>query len=201
MHNLSAYVTDLLVEYNFVDADKREVCKYGLENLIISFLEIAGILMLSLAFDNFGYTLIFTATLIILRRYTGGYHANTKSGCFAVLITSYLIFMIIQKNMPDSLISLFGIIVLIFSDCIVLRYAPIIHSNKNVTAKEKSVYRKFSIVLTSIFNAIVIIGLVLNSHSNGVLSVIVGLMIVARSMFVAVLKKGGEKNSLTKRYH
>ncbi len=193
MHNLSAYVTDLLVEYNFVDADKREICKYGLENLIISFFEIAGILMLSLAFDNFGYTLIFIATLIILRRYTGGYHANTKSGCFAVLITSYLIFMIIQKNMPDSLISLFGIIVLIFSDCMVLRYAPIIHSNKNVTTKEKSVYRKFSIVITSIFNVIVIIGLIINMYSKIVLSIITGLMIVSLSMLIAVLEKGGEK--------
>lgn len=194
MHNLSAYVTDLLVEYNYVDADKREICKYGLENFIISFLEIAGILMLSLAFDNFGYTLIFIATLIILRRYTGGYHANTKSGCYAVLITSYLVFMIIQKNIPDNLILLFGMIVLIFSDCMVLRYAPIIHSNKNVTVKEKSVYRKFSIVLTSIFNFIVIIGLIINMYSKIILSIITGLMIVSMSMLIAVLEKGGEKN-------
>lgn len=94
MNNLSAYITELLVEFNFVSTDNKEICKYGIENLLISVIEITSILIIGSILEKTIPTIIFVATIVILRRYTGGYHANTKIGCYLVFVLSYIIFLV-----------------------------------------------------------------------------------------------------------
>lgn len=189
MGALTTYVTDLLVEYGFVCEDKKEICKYGLENLVISFLEILSILLLAILIGNFLYALILIITLVLMRRYTGGYHAKTKLGCYIILIGIYGIFSMVVKFISTACIVPLGILVLMLLNYMVWKYAPIVNSNKKIDNKEKETYRKFSVTITIGFSALVIVGLLINADSKLVLSVIVGLLTVSLSMVAALLTK------------
>lgn len=194
MDVLSSYITDILVEYNFVCEDKREICKYGLENLMISFLEIISVLMFSCFLGNFECTLLFIITLVTMRRYTGGYHAKTRGGCYAVLVSAYLILCIMLEYFPRQYCGVFAIFVLLLSNYMVMRYAPIVYSNKIIDSDERRAFRKFSIMLVRLFSVIIIVGIIIRSQSKGILSVVLGLMIVSLSMIMALHGKGGEKS-------
>ncbi len=194
MTSLSTYITDLLVEYKFVEVEKREICIYGLENLIISFLEIISVLILAVFLRIFFYTIIFISILIILRRYTGGYHAKTKKSCYGVLIIIYLGFSALVKYFPVEYICFLGTGVLVFSNYMTFRYAPIIDPHKNVDSTERRVYRKFSIVLTAILSLIVILGFIFVPYSKILLALIASILAVSASMLAALKKGGGVLN-------
>lgn len=186
MEVLSAYITDLLVENEFVSKDKIEVCKYGIENLIATFLEIISVLVLAILFKNVIYTLIFLASLISLRRYTGGYHANTKKGCYIVFVAVYLIYSVLLRYIPEKHSVILGAITIFFTLIMVLCYAPIVHHNKKVSESERKIYRRFAIIITSALSAFIVLGMIVNLHSKIILSVIAGLLVVSVSMLASL---------------
>lgn len=186
MEVLSAYITDLLAEHKFISKNQIEICKYGIENLIISFLEILSVLVLAIFLKNVIYTLFFLASFISLRRYTGGYHANTKKGCYLVFVAVYLIYSVLLRYFPEKHIVVLGTITVFLTLITVLRYAPIVHLNKKVSKTEQKVYRKFAIIITSVLSAMVILGMIVNLHSKIVLSVIAGMLVVSTSMLATL---------------
>lgn len=184
-------IADTLIEYDFVDNDKREVFKYGLENLIISMVEILSVFFLSIVFNNTLYTAIFLATFISLRRYTGGYHAKTKYGCYAVFVTIYLIFSMIIKYISEKYISAFEIITLLFSWFAVMKYAPIANENKKINQIERKMFRKFGMILNLVMSGIVVLTIIMFPFSKVVLSIAIGQAVVSISMLVAIQLKRG----------
>lgn len=189
MGALTAYITDLLVEYGFVCTDKKEICKYGLENLVISILEILSILFFAILIGNFLYTLIFIVTIVLIRRYTGGYHAKTKLGCYIILIEIYLFFSMVLKFISPVYIVPLGILVILFLNYMVWKYAPIVNSNKKIDKKEMETYRKFSMTITAVFSVLIVVGFLIDADSKLVLSVILGLLTVSLSMVATLLTK------------
>lgn len=189
MRILSASVADLLAEYKFISKEKVEICRYGLENLITSLLEILSVLILSIIFNNEVCTIIFLASFISLRRYTGGYHANTKLGCYAVLLAIYLIFMLMIKHMPVEFDLVFEITSLSFTIFMVFRYAPIVNGNKNINQTERKAFRRLGIILTLVSSGFVVLGIVICPHNKGILSISAGQLVVSASMLAAILMK------------
>ncbi len=193
MRILSACVADLLAEHKFISKEKVEICRYGLENLITSLLEILSILIVSIIFNNEVCTIIFLASFISLRRYTGGYHANTKLGCYTVLLAIYLIFMLMIKHMPAKYDLAFEITSLSFTIFIVFRYAPIVNGNKNINQIERKTFRRFGIILTIVSSGFVVLGIVIFPHNKGILSISAGQLVVSVSMLAAIIMKRGCK--------
>lgn len=197
MNNLSAYITELLVEFNFVSTDNKEICKYGIENLLISVIEITSILIIGSILEKTIPTIIFVATIVILRRYTGGYHANTKIGCYLVFVLSYIIFLVMLINVSEEHIKNIGITIMAFSNYIVHKFAPIVNQNKRVEKDELYAYRTLSIVINAIITMIGILGIILNAGRELVLPIVVGQMVVSLSILIALKKKRGEMDEKT----
>ena len=189
MRILSACVADLLAEHKFISKEKVEICRYGLENLITSFLEILSILVLSIIFNNVVCTIIFLASFISLRRYTGGYHASTKLRCYVVLLVIYLIFILIIKHMPAKYDLAFEITSLSFTIFMVFRYAPIVNGNKNINETERKMFRRLGIILALVSSGFIVLGMVICPHNKGVLSVSAGQLVVSTSMLAAIFMK------------
>lgn len=189
MRNITDHITKELVDNNFVNVEDYEICKYGLENLVISFVEILSVLIISIFFDMVIYTIFFLATLIFLRRYTGGFHARTKSGCYLLFVVVYFAFITIVKYMPIRYSFAFEMLSMLFTNPMVLKYAPIVNGNKSINQLERKKFRRFSIIITIILSGVVSLGMARVPFEKCILSIACGLSSVSITMLVAIIMK------------
>lgn len=77
LNKMAVKITDKLVMKKIVSDDMADIYIYGFELLISFFFSTIGVLIIGIILGRFLQTLMFLATFILLRSFTGGYHANT----------------------------------------------------------------------------------------------------------------------------
>ena len=77
LNKMAVKITDKLVLKKIVSDDMADIYIYGFELLISFFFSTIGVLIIGIILGRFLQTLMFLATFILLRSFTGGYHANT----------------------------------------------------------------------------------------------------------------------------
>lgn len=82
-------MTDWMVASGYVDAKDREVIEYGLVQGMYSLFGILLTICLGWSLNVFFESIIFIITLIPLRMYAGGYHADSRKKC--IIISTILI--------------------------------------------------------------------------------------------------------------
>lgn len=140
------------ISYNMVpeaDEEDREVYAYGVWILLTTACNVLEILLLGLVFGCLTESVIYLLVLMVLRSYTGGYHASTSGKCNLMVIGFYLINIVLGKCLAkaDSLL-LVGVILLAV-EVLIWKKAPVEHENKPLTDTEKVRYRRYSILLSA----------------------------------------------------
>ena len=87
---LSHKLTVLLCRKMQIDEDEAELYELGIEVLISTGFTSAVIILVGILLHRAMESLIFLACFMTLRNYSGGYHAKTRTGCFATSIACYL---------------------------------------------------------------------------------------------------------------
>ena len=132
---IAGYISNKLRAGGVIDPEYEEVYKYGLE-LVLSFLfSTAVIIAVGAAIGKLLPALVFLAVFISVRRFTGGYHADTYLKCKLTTVSVYLI--------VSAASSLFDVGYAAFIICavtglaVILLFAPIENPNKPLTTKSK----------------------------------------------------------------
>ena len=144
---ISENVSSILNISGVITKDEAELCKYGLDSFIATFIEIATILILSIALNNFVETVLLFLTFIPLRVYAGGYHADTRLTCFIVSLVVYCVFTVLLKVIPIKLHYLFILIDIVTNLLLVILFAPIVHKNKTFYRLLKLFHQSFLLSL------------------------------------------------------
>lgn len=114
--------------------DDLDVYIYGSELVISSFLGILLSLLSGVILGNFFDTVLFLFLFILLRRYTGGYHASSHFNCiFGTSLLSILLNILIYIQFPIKVTLLLAIlngIIIIFLCPINNQFIHSIHSNR-----------------------------------------------------------------------
>lgn len=147
MKSISGSIADVLEVSGVIRHEYVNQCRYGLELLISSMLELVSILVIAAIAGNFLETLLMFAAFIPLRIYAGGYHADTKLKCYFVSLGVYAVFTIIMNVIPSGAYLCVVLSCTIFSLIMVLAAAPVVHRNKTVNDIERKHYRKISITV------------------------------------------------------
>ena len=196
MDRISKSVSAILGECGIIQKDDIDKCRYGLDVFLSSVLEMLSIVIISIFVKNFAETLLFFTAFIPLRIYAGGYHADTRLRCYGVLLVIYALFSVAMKLIPASAYIFIECISALFTSIMVLRFAPISHSNKHINDMETQQYKKISIAIALMEVAIMIIGLLLFQKSTLLLAFTFGQLSVSLSMITALIKnllaKGGK---------
>lgn len=74
---LSSKISSKFVEHKIITEDMVDIYKYGVEITISSIIGFILILIIGLIFKSLMQALIFYIIFIILRSFTGGYHASS----------------------------------------------------------------------------------------------------------------------------
>lgn len=133
MNILVMRTTDFLVSCGAIKQEDISIYQYGLEVLYLSMLEVMSILLLAVWVGNFFETLLYFAVFIPMRLFAGGYHANTRLGCFFVSLGVYGAFSMVVAFATISYLWL--VLLVMVALVIIWRYAPIVHKNHNVSCE------------------------------------------------------------------
>ncbi|MBQ3514081.1 MAG: accessory gene regulator B family protein, partial [Lachnospiraceae bacterium] len=102
---------------------------YGYETLIYSIWQMLLLLVLGMIMNRIVSTVIFLMVFVSMRKYTGGYHAETRMGCTFMTVVCYVTVLV----MTGWLSTFYLVILLLTYD--VLRIVPyIVLSTMVVTA-------------------------------------------------------------------
>ena len=159
IHGLAVKTAKYLIGNDIGQEDTEEDYVYGLELAMEKMITFSVIFILALYFKLFFPSVLFLAFFIILRGYTGGYHADTFAGCFTGTLFLYIIGakvavpFLVEERMIASL-------ALVFSIIFIGLLAPMNHPNLNLDKKEikfckKGIRAALSIELAFILGEII----------------------------------------------
>lgn len=128
--------------------EELEIIEYGLECIKANIIGIFIIFLIGIIFDVLLESMIFGIFFFLQRRYTGGYHADTKGRCCIVsvfLITISMFFIKYNDNKTFTFLALQT-----FNIIIIYLLAPVGTANRVLDAVEIAVFRKKARVIGSI---------------------------------------------------
>lgn len=122
---------DFWVEKNLELEDaQKEIIIFGICQGRTLLINLFTMFLISIVIDFFIEGILFLLLFIPLRSFAGGYHANTKKGCFIISNVLYLFFLFLCKTaIPNSNMVYIGI--LVFST-VIASYAPVDSCNKRM---------------------------------------------------------------------
>lgn len=77
IHTIAQKTADIFCRQNVADEEKKEIYIYGIELLVSSLIGAVLILGISIGIGKIWSGVVFLSVFILVRQYTGGYHADT----------------------------------------------------------------------------------------------------------------------------
>lgn len=152
-----------------LEKDKEAVVNYGIFSLIQIFISIGLVIVFGLIFGVLIEALIASFTGSLLRKSSGGVHADSPGKCTAIGTVMCVGIGLISKkiDISISLMILIEICIFIWSYIIIFKYAPIDSLAKPIKKEEKRMkLKKASIVILTIYLIIITLKTIL-FHLSG----------------------------------
>ena len=152
MENLANRISFYLYKKKLITKEEDPIYAYGAEVLLESLLLIVAILIFGNILGQLFNTFIFIFCFYSLRRYSGGYHADTYKKCFFISLGTYLF------AISFSIWASINIFILVFSigNVILLTTAPSQSRVNPKTKKELSDNRKKMLFCMFVMNTFII---------------------------------------------
>lgn len=143
MKNVSEVLVDKIIDgfvrNNSIDAADVDVYKFGVEATMLKALHYASYLAIALCMDKLLEFAIIFAVFYIFRRNTGGFHTQTRIGCY--LFSCTVIFLSLLATELSfgwwgmTTVSILGLIVLLI-------LSPVQHINRKLDAEDVACFRR-----------------------------------------------------------
>lgn len=190
---LANIMADFFVEKHLADAKEHEIYRYGCEVILSTAVNVLIVILCGLLFNEMSCVAVFYAVFLLLRRYCGGYHADTYLRCNIIFTLTILMVVLILKNC-DLLAKSFLFIVIVTSLSVIYRLSPVINKNKPLTEGEAVRYRRISLKIA--VSAGMCAALLIFFDKKASVTVSLALLSVSGAMVIEIIKRryGGEKH-------
>jgi accessory gene regulator B len=163
-----------------------ELYKYALKLIAHAFINIITTVVIGLFFNMLVECLSFYATFFILRKFTGGLHAHNYIHClfFSVIMIFVSLYLIKYCELYNH--DILFVILVVFSSIAIGIFSPLDNKNKQLSNRERQVYKSVSISLSILITLATLVLLRLNL--NIAYSIGMGIVVVSVLLIFAVLK-------------
>ncbi len=158
-------VLNNLSDNNKINSDHREIYAYALENFISGLITWIIFSLVAILLKIPDRMIVFVAFYAPIRKYAGGFHAETRVGClllslFSTIFLIYMSILISRSNMwyVGAILCMLLSIILIFA------FAPVDHPNRRLSPKKKHLNRRVSRYIMIAESFLVIIGILFFSE-------------------------------------
>lgn len=140
-----------LANHGIINPESIEVYVYGFE-LVFSFaFSTAIILLIGILLSRLLETVVFLTIFVLLRSFTGGYHAKTFIKCAVVTFSTYLSVIILSMFVSRLPLYIY-IICLLIGLSIISAVAPVENPNKEIPQNKRIRHKIISIILYLVFS-------------------------------------------------
>lgn len=182
---LAGKVADFFVCRNWVEKDEREIYRYGVEVIMSGAISFCIVLICAIAFQEILYTFLFYAVFLLMRRFCGGYHADTYLKCNLLFAVNVVLVDILLK-MSDEVSNYLLFLITISSILLIGTFTPIVNANKSVEPEQQRTYRRIAMGLLVAF-VLLEICMILVERAVSV-SIALSLFSVALAMLIEKIK-------------
>lgn len=141
---LAKNIAHFFVAQKIVEESREAIYAYGMELLLSDVLNALIVLLISLISHTLPAVIVFTTVFMGLRKFVGGYHANSHLSCMFTLVVVMLIFSYGICNVSEKYAWVVSIGFVAISIPVVFNLAPIPHPNKPVSDVKKAKLKKRS---------------------------------------------------------
>lgn len=191
---VSKFLLEYLVRSSAIpDTDEeREYYQYGIDITISSLLNIILILGIGAISGNIPESVIFLICFVLLRQFTGGYHADTYLKCNLTFCILFIAVLALYYTTAEYLSTYISILITFVCVSVFLVKCPIEHINKPIPNNRKVVHKITAALLGTVYG---VIGTALTAFSNryGVL-VIYTLSLTAVLVIAAIILERRHNN-------
>lgn len=93
IQKIAKFIVAYLERNNAIRPEDREVCVYGCDIALYTFLSTVGLLLIGAGFDRFFEAVILVAIYYLNQTMGGGYHATTHLRCFLTMAVGMLVYI------------------------------------------------------------------------------------------------------------
>ncbi len=187
INKISKNVAVFFIKKNLIQEDEIDIYIYGLQLIISSILGISIILFFGIISEHLTDSLIFLFCFIILRQYSGGYHANSYLKCNLYFITIFILTEAVVLYTQLDYIDALTVGLVCISFVIILRIAPIDNKNKKLSNSQKIKNKKITLI---IFIILITISIFMKKNEvNYYYNIAVTMFSVAALMIIQKMKE------------
>lgn len=185
MYALEKILDSMETQGMISSTEERVVKRYGMELLFNAIVNTAGILLQGFLLGRPWHTIVFYCTYLLLKRDTGGYHAESHLGCILQFNCACLaLFLTYQYGFlpiwhPGVLWGLFV--------CVFL-FAPIISTNKKISFEQYQVHKMRARIKTVLFIILLPLIEVVTVNQEACNYVYLGLLLLEVTILMGVIK-------------
>lgn len=154
---LSVTIVNLLINNKDISEEDRELYQYGLFMIISQTIYFLITIICGLSLSIFFESIVFYLTFQLIRRFAGGYHANTEAKCEILSTMSILLSLIIIKCEGIFEISKILLISFVMSSLLIIVLSPLDTPEKPLTSTEFHTFRKISLLILLLISVLIVI--------------------------------------------
>lgn len=144
LQRIANSLTDKLEKAGAIAPERRAVYIYGFELIISTVSGMAAVFLIAaLGFHRPLEGIIFLAATILLRIYSGGYHADTYLRCFIITSLSFAVVMILYEALIYFEVNAWIVIgIALIAGIYIWKKIPVTHPNQPLSEKRIKECRK-----------------------------------------------------------
>lgn len=144
---LSKSIALFLCRKAIIDNEKVSVCQYGFELIISTIIGFLLVAVSGIMLGKFLESMVFYVLFIVVRLFTGGYHANTHLKCKLTLLVCCLSVLLLSDKIEEMHLVWIHIFLLTSYLVSVVLFTPIEHVNATMTSELKKRNKKISVIM------------------------------------------------------
>lgn len=176
------YIAELIVENDNTNSIDKEIVVYGLTSALEQGASILTTAVLGIFFGLLPESLVFLASVSMIRMYAGGYHCEKTTHCYIMSCGIMASVLVVVKFTKACVIPPISVLLLLISVPIILRFAPVGTTNKPLDAVEKQHYREVTIRNLVIESCLILV-LLLNDFYQFAFVMSLGIIVTAVFVF------------------
>lgn len=154
---LSYFFADFFIARNWIKKEDKLVYVVGLDVIFSTLEQSLIVILIGLWRGRLIEAIIYLAFFSSIRKYSGGYHASTRTGCMAVFTAAYLAADVFAVSICESKnlfwFIVYGICSLLLANVIFCLYVPIKNERKRYLEYRVPYMRKKAFIYMNLWNA------------------------------------------------
>lgn len=189
MNYLVSQIVNFITEQDVIsdESDVQDFYRYGIEISISSLLNIVLVVIAGILIHHIIESIVFLTLFILIRSFTGGYHADTYFRCNLLMCTTVILTALANSIFSNKFSLLIIIVLICVTELIVSILGPIENKNKPIDDSKRIKLKIIGIVITLIINCT---GLFLSRSYLGTM-IILTTFLIALLMIAAKIKERG----------